>query len=470
MSRLSGSSLKSCREIAALGLALAGCGPGAQELLELRAVARDAYIYGFPLVDGYRVQYAYFVDKANPEYKAKWNQLFNTARVYSPEDKAVQTPNSDTPYSFIGADLRAEPLVLTIPVIDSGRYYSVQMIDAYTHNFAYLGSRTTGNDGGTYLLAGPGWTGEKPEEVNEVIRSETDLVLVLYRTQLFGPADLENVREVQSGYAVMPLSTFLGQPAPTAAPAIEFTEPLSPEDEKTSLEFFNILNFVLQFCPTHPSETETMARFARIGVGPGQQFNLAEMSPEVQEAIRGGMADAWQAFDALQERMANGRPTSADVFGSREHLKNNYLYRMAAAARGIYGNSAAEALYPSYRADSAGVGLDGSKRYTLTFAKDQLPPVNAFWSLTMYELPASLLVANPINRYLINSPMLPALKRDADGGVTIYVQHESPGKARESNWLPAPAGPFFVALRLYWPKPEATNGAWTRPPIKVTTE
>lgn len=320
------------------GLALAGCGQSDQELLELRAVARDAYIYGFPLVDSYRIEHSYFVDAASPEHKAGWNQLFNAARVFMPEDMAAPTPSTDTLYSFLGADLRAEPLVLTIPVVDSGRDYSVQMVDAYSHTFVSLGSRTTRIDGGTYLLAGPGWTGEKPEEVNEVLRSETELVMVFYRTQFIGPADLDNAREVQSGFRLMTLSTFLGRAAPPAASPIAFVEPLRPEEQKTSLEFFNILNFILQFCPTHPSETAAMARFARIGVGPGQQFNLVGISPEKQEAIRGGMADAWEAFGALQERMANGRPTIADLVGSREFLKNNYLHRMAGAVLGTNRN------------------------------------------------------------------------------------------------------------------------------------
>jgi hypothetical protein len=154
------------------------------------------------------------------------------------------------------------------------------------------------------------------------------------------------------------------------------------------------------------------------------------------------------------------------MFGTREHLKNNYLYRMAAAVVGIYGNSEMEAMYPVYAIDADGQKLDGSKRYTVRFAPGEMPPVNAFWSLTMYELPSSLLVANPINRYLLNSPMLPQFMKDPDGGVTFLIQHESPGKDKEANWLPAPKGPFVIAMRLYWPKAEAIDGKWTAPPMK----
>ena len=179
---------------------------------QARAIAKEAYIYGFPMVDNYRVQYAYFVNKEDPEYKGGWNEIHNTARVYTPEDKAIQTPNSDTPYSAVGADLRAEPLVLTVPPIEQDRYYSLQFVDAYTYNMAYVGSRTTGNGGGKYLLAGPNWKGDKPEGINEVIRSDTELALVLYRTQLLGPSDIDQVKKIQAGYQVQPLSA-LPQPA-----------------------------------------------------------------------------------------------------------------------------------------------------------------------------------------------------------------------------------------------------------------
>jgi hypothetical protein len=433
---------------------------------EARAIAKEAYIYSFPMVDSYRIQYAYFVNRENPEFKAPWNQIRNIPRVFTPEDKAVQTPNSDTPYSMTGLDLRAEPIVLTVPSIEKERYFSVQLIDLYTHNFDYLGSRATGNGGGSFLIAGPGWKGETPKGVTKVIRSETEIVLAAYRTQLFNPSDLDNVKKVQDGYKVQPLSAFLGQSAPKAAPVIDFIKPLTPEQQKTSLEVFNIVNFVLQFCPTHPSEKELMARFAKIGVGAGKTFNASKLSPEVKAAMEQGIADAWAAFAEFKKQADAGTVTAGDVFGTREYLKNNYLYRMTAAVLGIYGNSKQEAMYPMYSVDADGQKLDGANRYTLRFAPGQLPPVNAFWSLTMYELPASLLVANPLNRYLLNSPMLPQFKRDADGGLTLYIQNESPGADKEPNWLPAPKGPFIMFMRLYWPKAEAMNGTWKQPPLQ----
>jgi hypothetical protein len=451
----------------AAALAAPSSGAGAQSISpeEARAIAKEATIYGFPLVDSYRIQYSYFVDKNDPEFKGNWNELHNTARVYTPDDKAIQTPNSDTPYSFVGADLRAEPLVFTVPAIEKERYYSLQFIDMYTFNFAYVGSRATGNEAASYLLAGPNWKGETPNGIKAVIRSETELAFVIYRTQLFNPGDIDNVKKIQAGYKVEPLSAFLGEPAAAAAPATDFIKPLSAEEERTSLEFFNELNFILRFCPTHPSETELMARFAELGVGAGKTFDVAALTPEIRKAVQDGMADAWKTYgDFKATSFDTGRVT--DLIGTREHVGDNYLYRMSAAVIGIYGNSKEEATYPVYFVDAGKQPLSGASRYTLRLAPDGLPPVNAFWSLTLYELPSSLLSANPINRYLINSPMLPNLTKDADGGLTLYVQHDSPGSDKESNWLPAPSGPFFVAMRLYWPKPEALDAKWKAPPLE----
>ncbi|MGR9150586.1 DUF1254 domain-containing protein [Rhizobium leguminosarum] len=454
-----------------LTAAVAGFGPRAAQAAEataaeVRAIAKEAYVYGFPMVDSYRIQHAYFVDTKNPEYKGPWNQIVNTPRVYTPADTAIQTPNSDTPYSWLGLDLRTEPMVLTVPPIEKDRYFSVQMIDAYTFNFAYLGSRATGNDGGSFLVAGPGWKGETPSGVKKVIRSETDFIWAAYRTQLFNPDDIDNVKKIQAGYKAEPLSAFLGQTAPAAAPAVDFIKTLTPKEEKTSPEFFNILNFILQYCPTDPSEIELMARFAKIGVGAGKTIDFDKLSPEMKAAFEQGMADAWKELATLEkQKIDTGEVTSGDVFGTREYLKNNYLYRMAGAVLGIGGNSKQEAMYPVYAVDADGKKLNGANRYALRFAPGQLPPVNAFWSLTMYELPQSLLVANPINRYLLNSPMLPQFVKDADGGLTFYVQNESPGKDKEANWLPAPKGPFIAFMRLYWPKEEALEGKWKHPPM-----
>jgi len=428
-------------------------------------VYKEAYIYGFPMVDSYRIQHSYFVDAENPEYKGEWNVPHSVARVYTPDDKAIQTPNSDTPYTFLGADLRAEPIVVSVPAVPESRYYSLQFIDMYTHNFAYVGSRATGSAAGNYLLAGPDWNGRVPEGIDGVIRCETRFAFVLYRTQLFDEADLDEVRKIQSKFKVQTLSGFEGVSAPPPLPPVDFMPPLGAQAQKDSPRFFAILNFLLQFCPTHPSEVALMERFARHGIGAGLPFDADRLSPQQREAVASGMSEAWKTFATFKkEQVDTGKKSSGDGFGTREFLKNDYLSRMSSAVLGIYGNSKEEANYPIYFVDSEGKPLDASSnRYEVTFAPGQLPPVHAFWSLTMYELPSSLLTANPINRYLINSPMEGGLARGEDGSVTLYIQHASPGPDKERNWLPAPAGPFFLVLREYWPKASALDGTWTPP-------
>lgn len=431
---------------------------------EARAIAKEAYIYGNPLVDHYRVFHSYFIDKNGANFKAPFNQIYNNTRVYTYKDTTIQTPNSDTPYSYCGLDLRAEPVVIVLPPIDENRYYSVQLVDGYTFNFHFLGSRTTGNKGGTFLVVGPDWKGEKPSGIDEVIQSEYNFVFALFRTQLFDSKDIDNVVKIQSGYKIDPLSTFLNQPVPAPSKAIDWLVPLSREEQKSNLMFFSQLNFWLQFTNIHPSEKELFERFAKIGVIPGEVFDPESLTPEIREAFTAGIQDAWQEFANLNKtEIQTGKMTSADVFGTREYLKNNYLYRMAGAVLGIYGLSKEEAIYPFYQTDSDGQPLDASvNKYTLTLKENEIPPVKAFWSYTMYGLPSSLMIKNPIDRYLINSPMLPSLKRNADKSITLYIQHESPGKEKESNWLPAPKGPFVIANRLYWPKPEALDGTWKR--------
>lgn len=429
------------------------------------AIAKDAYIYGVPLVSQYRTMYAFSVAKGTPEYKGPFNSVLNIARVFTPDDTAFVTPNSDTPYTFAGLDLRAEPMVITIPKIDKRRYFVFQLMDLYTFNFAYIGSRTTGNGGGNYLIAGPRWKGSKPKGITEVFHSETEFVTVVGRTQMFNPKDLDNVKKIQAGYKMQPLSTFEGTKAPSPAPEIQWIKPLDDKESRTSLEFFNELAFLLQFAePPHPSEIALRTRFEKIGIVAGKPFDAAKMSPEMQTALKEGMAQGQTDIDTLRASLGG---KSDMLFGNREFLKNDFLKRATGTQVGIGANSRDEAMYPIYDKDSSGEPLDGSKHsYTLHFAKNQLPPVEAFWSLTMYNVPSQLLVKNPIDRYLINSPMLPDLKFDADGGLTIYIQNAPPGAEKQANWLPAPSGRFMMAARYYWPKPELLQGKWTSPQVQ----
>jgi hypothetical protein len=442
----------------------------AQEKLapgEARQIAEEAFLYAFPMVMNYGTMYEYFVDKGSPAYKAPFNQLYNTARVYTPADTTVVTPNSDTPYSFVCMDLRAEPMVLSIPEIEKARYYSVQLVDLYTFNYGYIGSRATGNVAGNYLIAGPNWQGEKPAGIAQVFRCETEFSLGLIRTQLFGAADLENVKKVQAGYKAQPLSAFLKQPAPAAAPAITW-----PKIDKKLAETdpFAYLNFVLPLCPAvGPAEVEKplRARFAKIGIEAGKPFPIDKLSPETKgeivEGVKAGVAKIKGQIAQIGQG-ENGWHVALSAFGDRAMYKGDWTKRAAAAMAGIYGNDAVEALYPMLAVDSEGNKPDGAKHaYTLTFPAGKLPPVNAFWSVTMYDGKTQLLIKNPLDRYLINSPMLGELKKNADGSLTLYLQKDSPGKEKESNWLPAPDGPMYVVMRLYWPKDEALSGAWKPP-------
>jgi hypothetical protein len=439
---------------------------------ETEQITEEAFIYGFPMVMNDAVFYEYFVDKASPQYKAPPNQLYNTARVYTPKDTAVVTPNSDTPYSFVAMDLRAEPFVVCNPEIEKGRYFSIQLVDMYTFNYGYMGSRTTGNGAACHMIAGPSWKGEKPEGIGKVFRSETDFSFAIIRTQLFNSADLDKVKKIQAGYRGLPLSKFQNQPAPPAAPAIVW-----PKIDKKSADAdpFAYLNFVLTLCPpTGPAAVEVpmRARFAKIGIEAGKPFPVDTLTPEQKVELETGMKNGVEKIKQTVATLGtdeNGWRVATKGFGDRAMYAGDFPLRAAAAMAGIYGNDAAEALYPMLATDSDGQKLDtGVNRYTLTFPAGQMPPANAFWSVTMYDGKTQLLIENPINRYLINSPMLPDLKKNADGSLTIRIQKDSPGKEQEANWLPAPNGPPFIVMRLYWPKDAALNGSWKPPAVQRT--
>ncbi|WP_027542819.1 DUF1254 domain-containing protein [Bradyrhizobium sp. WSM2254] len=438
-------------------------------------IAEAGFIYGVPIVMNYAVMYEYAVDRNSGQFKAPFNQIKNEPNVYTYKDTAVITPNSDTPYSLLWMDLRAEPIVLSVPEVNPKRYYSVMLCDGNTYNYGYIGGRATGSEPGDYMVVGPDWKGAIPPGIKKVFRSSTQLSAAAYRTQLFNPDDVENVRKVQAGYKVQTLSAYLNQPATTAAAAIDFPK-IDKELVKTN--FFEYLDFALQFAPAQENEKEIRAQLARIGVGPGKTINFKDLSLEDKLEIGLGMKEGERKIDetvANAGKEINGWRVSS-MFGDSAFFNGDWLKRAAGAKAGIYGNDAEEATYPMTRLDGDGQALDGSKHnYTLTFPSGQLPPVKAFWSVTMYDGKTQLLIKNPIDRYLINSPMLPNLKKNADGSLTIYIQSKSPGAEKESNWLPAPDGPIYLAMRLYWPKTEPPSilpvgqGTWQPPGVKRTS-
>ena len=444
-------------------------GVPAPSIEEVKAIAADGFVYGLPVVMNYAILYDFVIDKNSGQWKAPFNQINNEHRTFTYEDTSVPTPNSDTPYSMLWLDMRAEPIVISVPAVEKSRYYSVQLCDGNTYNYGYIGSRATGSDAGSYVVAGPRWQGETPAGIKKVFRSSTDFSLVIFRTQLFGPSDMPNVEKVQAGYAVQPLSAFLKQPAPAAPAAVDFPK---IDKDLVKTEFFEYLDFALQFAPAAENEKEIRARLATIGVGPGKKFDFKQLSPAHKAAILLGMKEGSKRVDeavAKAGKTINGWQVSG-LPGDSAHYNGDWLMRAAAAKAGIYGNSPEEAMYPFTRTDGAGQELDGSKHaYTLTFAKGQFPPVNAFWSVTMYDGKTQLLIKNPINRYLINSPMLSKMKKNGDGSVTLYIRKDSPGKDKESNWLPSPDGPIYLVMRLYWPKTEppsilpAGEGTWQPP-------
>ena len=392
-------------------------------------------------------------------YVGGFNQFRHYARSSTPADTDIVTPNNDTPYSWAWLDLRAEPMVLSLPAVAAPRYYVNQWFDLYTHNFAYTGVRATGREAGTYLFVGPRWMGDIPKGIGKVFDAETEFVGTLTRTQLMGPDDLAAMKAVQDSYGLIPLSQFMGKPAPDPAPAVAW--PVWDASRAEGLDFVVYLNALLDFMPVQPSEQDMFARFARIGIGPGRAFDAAKLAPEIRVAMEEGIAEAGKALKegALQQK------DSRAMFGTREALGGDYITkRNYGAMLGIYANTKEEAVYGSQQTDSQGKVLDGSRHWVLRFEPGQLPPVTEFWSITMYNLPQRLLVENPLNRYSIGSRTA-GLKQGADGSLEIYMQVDNPGPDKEANWLPAPRGPFFFAARFYGPKAEALDGRWTLPPL-----
>jgi len=440
---------------------------------EATQIAKEAYIYGFPLVLNYKTMHDYAVDKKSPDYKGDFNKLVCDARLFTPEDKTIVTPNSDTPYCMTWVDMRSEPVVFTIPKIEKERYYSVQLIDLYTHNAAYISS-VAKNVPGNYLLVGPDWKGEVPKGITKVIPFETDFLFSIHRTQLFNPKDIELLKEIQDAYRVEPLHTYLKTKVPAATEAIDF--PKWKEGAEFNAQSFAYFDFMLRLVNTPKDEQALMQRFAKIGLDGKGTFDIKKFSPEIQKAIEEGAKEGLEAIKAFAKKESTDPLASTKIFGTRAFLnksaKENYdldnffIMRAMAAQMGLYGNSGAEATYPTYLVDTDGTPFDASKnKYTLTFKKGEFPPVEAFWSLTMYDGKTQLLIDNPLKRYLLNSPMMDSFVMNKDGSLTIYVQKESPGKELESNWLPAPNGPFYAILRLYGPQKEALEGKWVNPPL-----
>jgi hypothetical protein len=466
-----------CKFFAIVGVALMffSCATETQSLItadsdEAERIAKEAYVFSYPLLMGYQAQY-YTAMPQSPGYRGPLNQVSNDTIPADDTRKDVVTMNGDTPYSAFGLDLRAEPMVLSVPEI-SDRYYVFQCVDLFTHNFAYIGTRSTGTEPGNYLFVGPGYQGEIPDGMfSGVFHSESQFITIIGRTQLKGKDDLPKVLQIQKGYKLQTLSEFNGK-EPVPVPKIDWV-PLDPK-EFLDARFIKYVNFYLTMVkPYNPEDLAALQRFEKIGISAGAEFDSSRYSPEVLAAIdrgvKAGISEIQNKAENISQRV-NGW-NMMDAFGPREFYKGDWLLRAAAVMVGIYANDKAEAFYPIAYVDADGETLDGSKhRYKVRFTKDKMPPAKYFWSLTMYNKQADgvagYMVKNPINRFLINSTT-EGLVYDREGGLTVYIQPNEPADLNEqANWLPAPSEPFYLVLRVYGPEQAALDGSWEPPAIE----
>jgi len=435
---------------------------------EARQIAQEAYIYAYPMLEHYKMMFAMAMYPESGAYMAPFNVLTNNSELNGPKDTIIVRPNNDTFYSAVWFDLSKQPQILSVPVITDGRYYSFQIIDMYTHNIDYVGTRKTGFDAGAYMFVGPNWNGETPEGVDKVIQSEGNYLLALARTQVFGPDDFENTRTIISKYTVQSLNAYLGMMEAAVIPENPDIPPYDANAVKNE-NFISYVNALMATVKMHPSEEALFKRFARIGIVPGQAYKAGDYDPAIIEAVREGVEAGRKEFVEASMQLGvrkNGWQQIADAFGTREAMKEKYLTRAAAAYLGLWGNDLEEAFYPETTLDVDNEELDGSKHtYKLHFEADELPPAKAFWSLTMYKLPEQLLIENEIDRYVIGSATK-GLKYNEDGSLDVYIQKENPGKDKVSNWLPAYNGTFSLQTRIYWPEPTALDPLYTMPAVQ----
>ncbi len=442
-----------------------GCGPAEPAgstsgvtAEEARAIAKEAYVFTYPLVMMYRTMYLQAIDADSDSYSGGFGEWLHLG-MSSPQDTDIVSPNNDTPYSYAWVDTRTEPWVLTLSEIAEDRFYTSQWDDLWGYVLDNPGSVNDGNGGVSVLLASPTWAGDLPEGVDRIIRGDTDFLGTLTRTQVLDN-DLAAVDRIRSQYQLQPLSAFLGTAAPAAAPTIDW-KPWEEDVERTD-GFWDYVNFLLPLTTANPEDQPVLDRMARIGLVSGEPWNPDSLDPEVREAIAAGMQDALADLDEA----ANNIVDPSLYFRTREDLAGDYFNRAVGVLVGIFGNWKSVSVYYAILADAEGNPLDGSQHeYQLTLPGDQVPPVDYFWSFTMYNLPQRHLVDNPIDRYSIGSAT-PGLERADDGSLTIYLTHGSPGPDMESNWLPAPDGPWWLVLRTYGPGDAILNGTYQVPEIR----
>ena len=431
---------------------------------EAESIGSEAYIYGYPLVT-MEMTRRVMTNVASPEgLRAPMGQFINAREYPDTSFHDVTAPNADTLYSVAWLNLSQEPYILHLPDVND-RYYLMPMLSGWTNVFASPGTRTTGDKAGDYAITGPSWSSTLPSGIKE-FKSPTNLVWLLGRTYSTGTAeDYDAVHKIQDEYSLTPLSRFGSPYTPPQGkvdPDIDMTTPVREQVNAMNAEtFFTTLAQLMKENPPAKEDGPIVAKMARIGVIPGDEFDMSKLETNVAKGIK-------QAPKIGQEKMAAHLRSASRVNGWTFSLDTgrygtDYLQRAAVAEVGLGANLPQDAIYPATSVDSSGKPLTGEGRYVIRFAKDQIPPVNGFWSLTMYN-PEFFFVENPLNRYTL-SPRNP-LKYSVDGSLELYIQNKSPGKDKESNWLPAPEGNFILMLRLYWPKEALLDGSWTPPAVE----
>ena len=421
------------------------------------AIAQDAYVYAYAMLENYRTMFLQVGDPSSADYVGGFGTLRSYSEASTPANHDVVTPNNDTPYSWLWLDLQTEPWVFSVPEVLDGRYYAAQWIDLYTFNFAYVGSHTTGNGAGNYLITGPDWNDTVPAGIDKVFRSETSIVLSLIRTELYGPDDVANVKAMQGKYHAQPISAFLRQPPVATPPPVPWIS--YNETKARSHDFIAYLNLLLAYCePSDASEVALRQRFASIGIGPGWPWNASAVDPSLLAQIDLGVADGQKAIDDAVTHTFD----SNGLFGTRQELKDDYLKRAVGAAKGLYGNSIEEAWY-------GGLDGNGTTLAFLHFPPGQLPPAKFFWSITLYTLPDRFLYANEKDHYSLGD-RTPNLTYGDGNSLDVYIGQSSPGAGKESNWLPAPASEYFLVTRIYGPEERVLNGSWKLPPLQPVAD
>ena len=433
---------------------------------EAHAIGVDAYVYFYPLLsmDITRKQFTN-VEPGKAFGKGPMNMFVNVPE-YPPADfKGVVRSNFDTLYSIAWLDLTKEPLIISAPDTN-GRYYLLPMLDMWTDVFASPGSRTTGTTAGNYLLTTPGWTGMVPDGLIR-LPAPTPYVWIIGRTKTDGPADYEAVHKIQAGYKVTPLSRWGKAPEPVTVhvdPSVDMkTPPKIQVDTMPAAKYFAYAAELLKLHPPHITDQPIIAQMKQIGIEPGTSFDFDKLDPAVKKALEGVPADAQQLMTwkvATLARVVNGWSMNTDTMGV---YGNYYLKRAMVSQIGLGANLPEDAVYPLNLFDDNGKPLDGANKYGIHFDKGATPPVDAFWSITLYDA-EGFQVGNVLNRFTVSSWM-PFL-RNADGSLDLYFQNESPGKDKEANWLPAPKGTFNLTMRIYSPKSDALTGKWSPAAVK----